>query len=153
MKITKGIKLTPKQKAQRKASRLRNQQAWSERLDKDQRDRHAQHEQTMAQLNAQIEAIKNGTIIRISLDLRQYPEIKTALKFYQPAEPPLAHVAEMLLNLALTHPDQLIAWKNALVKYRQTEGLTGVPNADTNILVGWIAGRKEYRTHDENAEA
>ena len=159
MKITKGMKLTAEQKAQRKASRERNTQAWLERYEqrkiedeKRRREQDARLDESMAAIRQKIDILegRSETVLAVVIDLIRAPEIHRALEFfqkefYQPAKPPLAQVAEMLLKLALTHPDQLIAWKHALVNYRRDEGFTDLPDADTKILLGRIAGRKEYR--------
>ena len=160
MKITKGMKLTAEQKAQRKASRERNRQAWRERheqrrIEDEKRriEQDARIDESMAGIKHKIDILegRSETVLAVVIDMIRAPEIHRALEFfqkefYEPAKPPLAQVAEMLLKLALTRPDQLIAWKHAHVKYRRDEGFTDMPEADHKILLSRIAGRKEYRT-------
>ena len=134
MKITKGMKLTSKQKAQRKAARERN-------------DAIVKIKQEIRQLQA-----ISAEQLHINMDLKDHPEIKSALawvegKFFAAGvnhDP--GTIALCLLNLALAHPEQLTQWINSLVKYRTSEGYDETKASDDKIVLGWIAGRKEYRT-------
>ena len=144
MKITKGMKLTEEQKAQRRASRVRNEQvSWERHMQylreegKRQSEQDASFQESMAAAKHKIDILegRSETVLAVVIDLLGAPEIKRALEyfqkeFYEPEKPHLSIVATLLLELALTHPDQLTAWKHAHVKYRRDEGFKDMPGAD-----------------------
>lgn len=167
MKITKGMKLTPEQKAQRAASRARNEPARQRERDHkygqwllaqaDKKDAEAKsvaqdsRAACLARLEQEFADLKAGNLISIKIDLKAAPEIKAALAYFQRVnyvsikELNPSFVACSILRLALAHPEQISAWISKLCRYRRDEGFEGMEGADSKIIAGWTAGRKEYK--------
>lgn len=155
MKITKGMKLTEEQKAQRAASRERNRKAAAERIWKADVARRLEHQDMLDETDAIISKFKSGTMLKIIVDLEKYPELHRALAYFQRVylksvtKPDPSLMASKLLQLVLAHPEQASSWISAHVKYRDAEGFGGMDGADEKIMLARIAGRKEYLSTDE----
>jgi hypothetical protein len=143
MKITKGMKLTAEQKAQRKASRARNEQAWLERYEqrkiedeKQHREEDRRHEEMMATLNAEI-ARKQAEVERKSNEKQSVYQL--ALKKQWAKHCPSGQVPAdgtwetLIVKLALAHPETLTDWINQHVHYREAEGLDGIDLLNARI--------------------